>query len=74
MHVPQMNRSAFVATSTSVGRVPLDVENPGRSFRRSTLLDDLIRTQQQRGWDRKAERFGRLHVHDELELVGLLKR
>jgi len=37
-----------------------------------TLLDHLIRAEQQRGWDGKPESLGGLEVDDELELGGLL--
>lgn len=37
-------------------------------------LDDLIRPQQQRWWDREAEGLGRFAVEDEPEFRGLLHR
>jgi hypothetical protein len=37
-----------------------------------TLLDDLVRPQQQRLRHRQAERLGRFEVDHELELRGLL--
>src|SRR2546425_9452363 len=36
------------------------------------LLDDLIRPQQQRGWDSQAERLGRLEINDKLKFRRLL--
>jgi hypothetical protein len=38
------------------------------------LFDDLIRAQEQRRWDREAERLRGLEVDDELELCWLLDR
>src|SRR5215510_9997106 len=38
------------------------------------LLDQLVRTQEQRLWDGKTERLGGLHVDDELEFRRLLYR
>src|SRR5215470_17732481 len=38
------------------------------------LLDDLVGSRQNRGWNREPERLGGLHVDHELELGGPLNR
>ena len=65
------NRNILAGTDgtfrTAAFRISFDIHH-------ASLLDDLIRPQQERWRDREAERLGGLEVDHELELRRLLNR
>jgi hypothetical protein len=69
-----MRDGASVARSVKRQRA-LAVDVTAVSGNRPRLsVNDMIRSHQQRWWDREPERAGRFQIDDELELRGLLDR
>src|SRR5438445_4200816 len=68
---PERVERAIVRGHGAPGEAECRDEEPSTLIEHG-LVDHLVRPQEQRSWDCEPQRFGGLHVDDQLELPGLL--